>query len=121
MSSKSSQEAMVAQVTNSRTSSSRYMIRPGSRSSESSEKCCKSSARRARGASSSAHAIVKSSMAALPPNQRAYGITPHRQYKIIEAEPLTCLPSRDRGGLVGGIIVDDEMQVEMGQRAFVDG
>src|SRR5674476_1253956 len=38
MSSKSSQEAMVAQVTNSRTSSSRYMIRPGSRSSESSEK-----------------------------------------------------------------------------------
>jgi len=28
-------------------------------------------------------------MAALPPNQSAYGITPHRQCKIIEAEPLT--------------------------------
>src|ERR1039457_5008693 len=30
-------------------------------------------------------------------------------------------PALYRGGLVGGIIVDDEMQVEMGQRAFVDG
>ena len=30
-------------------------------------------------------------------------------------------PSLNCGGLVGGIIVDDEMQVEIGQRALVDG
>ena len=30
-------------------------------------------------------------------------------------------PAFHRGGLVGGIIVDNEMQVEIGQRAFVDG
>src|SRR3979490_1133839 len=30
-------------------------------------------------------------------------------------------PALYRGSLVGGIIVDDEMQVEIGQRAFIDG
>jgi len=65
ISSKSSQEEIVAQVTSSRTSSSRYMIRSGSRSSERSEKCSSSSARRAFGAASPSNKMVKSSMAAL--------------------------------------------------------
>src|SRR6202140_5766838 len=69
MSSKSSHDAMGAQVTNSNTSSNGYMIRPGSRSSESSEKCSKSSARRARGKSSSTNMMLRSCMIALLPNQ----------------------------------------------------
>ena len=30
-------------------------------------------------------------------------------------------PALYRGGLVGGIIIDDQMQVEIGQRPLVDG
>jgi hypothetical protein len=30
-------------------------------------------------------------------------------------------PARYRGGLVGGIIIDDQMQVEIGQRSAFSG
>jgi hypothetical protein len=53
ISSKSSQDAIVAQVTSSSTSFSGYITRQGSRLSSRSEKCCKSTASRARGASCS--------------------------------------------------------------------
>src|ERR1700732_5018543 len=65
MSSKSSHEAMVAQVTNSRTSLSEYMTRQDSRSSPSWEKCCKSRPSRARGVSSSKIEMVIGAMIAL--------------------------------------------------------
>src|ERR1700730_16041305 len=90
MSSKSSQEAIVAQVTNSKTSWSGYTMRQGSRSSLSSEKCRKSRARRARGTSSSK--IL--SMMALQRIRSAHGITPPRQHKTILGRPLTWLLSR---------------------------
>ncbi len=48
MSSKSSQEAIVAQVTSNRTSGSGYITRQGSRSSSSLEKCCNSTAQSRR-------------------------------------------------------------------------
>src|ERR1700730_13674394 len=65
MSWKSSHEAMVAQVTNSRTSLSGYMTRQDSRSSPSWEKCCKSRPSRARGVSSSKIEMVIGAMIAL--------------------------------------------------------
>src|SRR5258708_23344139 len=42
-----------------------------------------------------------------------------REVQVKARMPLE--PALYRGGLVGGIIVDDEMQVEIGQRALVDG
>ena len=65
MSSKSSQEAMVAQVTKSSTSRSGYITRHGSRASSSSEKCCSNSASRARGTSASSIVSVMALMIAL--------------------------------------------------------
>src|SRR3984893_13542590 len=75
MSSKSSHEAIVAQVTNSRTSRRGYMTRQDSRSSPSSEKWCNSRPNRARGISSSMIVSAKVSMIALHANQSAQGIT----------------------------------------------
>ena len=74
MSSKSSHEAIVAQVTNSSSSRRGYMTRQGSRSSPSSEKCCNSRPNRARGISSSMIVSVKAAMIALHANQSAQGI-----------------------------------------------
>ena len=42
-----------------------------------------------------------------------------REVQVKARMPLE--PALYRRGLVGGIIVDDEMQVEMGRRPFVDG
>src|ERR1700676_736512 len=75
MSSKSSHEAIVAQVSNSITSLSGYMTRQGSRSSPSSEKCLSRMASRARGTSSFRIVAVKATMVALHANQSAHGIT----------------------------------------------
>jgi len=86
ISSKSSQEAIVAQVTSSSTSLSGYITRQGSRLSSRSEKCCKSTASRARGASCSMIRV----MIAL--HQRIRATTesqPERQHKISPKTPLT--------------------------------
>src|ERR1700693_2732652 len=75
MSSKSSQEAIVAQVTSSITSLSGYITRQGSRSSPSWEKCFRRTAKRARGTSSSRIEAVLVSMIALHAESERHGIT----------------------------------------------
>ena len=64
ISSKSSHDAMVAQVRSSSTSDSGYITRQDSRSSSRREKCSRSRASRARGSASSANGSVVSSMLA---------------------------------------------------------
>jgi hypothetical protein len=83
-SSKSSHEAMVAQVRSSRTSARGYTTRQGSLSSSICEKCLSRTATRARGISSSKIA----SMVA-PPNQRPKESRLARQDKITPFWPLT--------------------------------
>src|SRR6202049_688578 len=119
MSSKSSQDAMVAQVTNSSTSASGYMIRPGSRSSESSEKCSKSSARRARGKSSSTNMMLRSCMIALLPNQPQPGnhvplSTQNHPNQPVNLTSEPCLPAVDTLTILQDTIesVDEEIRAK---------
>src|SRR5271166_597495 len=96
MSSKSSQEAMVAQVTSSNTSCRGYMIRCGSRSSESSEKRSMRSARRARGSSSSSEPRLKISTTALRESKHPRNHTsPSIQNPIAKSVNLTSEPWGD--------------------------
>src|SRR5271165_4219057 len=101
MSSKSSQEAMVAQVTSSNTSCRGYMIRCGSRSSESSEKRSMRSARRARGSSSSSEPRLKISTTALRESKHPRNHTsPSIQNPIAKSVNLTSEPCRARAVLL---------------------